>query len=257
MRSSHAVACKDDRMACPADDVGRAGDGVVGWTDMHGVGEWQRSDSGRHWHSRDVLGEDKAGRARTFALRYGEGFAYDFRHGAGDGDHAGPLGDRAEHGDQVHDLVRFLVQAGHVALGADGYHGCGACVGLRDRQGEVQRTGAERCEAHARFAGQMALRGRHESGALLVPRQDEADASVALQSLHKGDVLLAGNAIDDVHAFVDEAFDEQVGDVALMCGGFLCGAFVRGCLMRGGSRFDRLLGGGFVCCFGAVHGVTC
>lgn len=103
----------------------------------------------------------------------------------------------------------------------------------------------------------MALRGRHESGALLVPRQDEADASVALQSLHKGDVLLAGNAIDDVHAFVDEAFDEQVGDVALMCGGFLCGAFVRGCLMRGGSRFDRLLGGGFVCCFGAVHGVTC
>lgn len=103
----------------------------------------------------------------------------------------------------------------------------------------------------------MALRGRHESGALLVPRQDEADASVALQSLHKGDVLLTGNAIDDVHAFVDEAFDEQVGDVALMCGGFLCGAFVRGWLMRGGSRFDRLLSGGFVCCFGAVHGGTC
>ena len=30
-----------------------------------------------------------------------------------------------------------------------------------------------------------------------------------------------------------------------------------GWLMRGGSRFDRLLSGGFVCCFGAGHGGTC
>ena len=127
--------------------------------------------------------------------------------------------------------MRFLVQPCHIALGADGHQGSGAGIGLRHRQSEIQRAGTERGETDAGFAGEMSLGGRHESGALLMAGQHETNTSITLQSLHKRDILLAGNAVDDVHAFVDEAFDEQVGDVAhMLLDGFSSG-FSSGCSM--------------------------
>ena len=107
--------------------------------------------------------------------------------------------------------MRFLVQPCHIALGADGHQGSGAGIGLRHRQSEIQRAGPSvarqtpglpvRCPwADAMNPAPCSWRVSHET-----------NTSITLQSLHKRDVLLAGNAVDDVHAFVDEAFDEQVG----------------------------------------------
>lgn len=62
----------------------------------------------------------------------------------------------------------------------------------------------------------MALRGGHEARSLLMAGQYETYASIAFQGFHQRDVLFAGNAINDVYAFVDQAFDEQVCDIAHM-----------------------------------------
>ena len=70
--------------------------------------------------------------------------------------------------------------------------------------------------ADTRFAGEMALRGGHEARSLLMAGQYETYASIAFQGFHQRDVLFAGNAINDVYAFVDQAFDEQVCDIAHM-----------------------------------------
>ena len=106
---------------------------------------------------------------------------------------------------------------------ADGDHRNGTGVGLRHRQGEIQCARSERGQADARFAGEMALRGGHEARSLLMAGQYETYASIAFQGFHQRDVLFAGNAINDVYAFVDQAFDEQVCDIAHM---FVAGEYV-------------------------------
>ncbi len=67
--------------------------------------------------------------------------------------------------------------------------------------------------------------------------QHEADASVAFQRLHQRDVLLAGDAVDDVHALVDQTFDEQVGHIAhVLAFGFVIGLVI-GHVERSAARF--------------------
>src|SRR5690606_34226191 len=70
----------------------------------------------RHRHlagfvARDVLRQLDVNRARLFRARQSHGFADDLRDRIGVAHAGGPFGHRLEHPDDVHHLVRFLVQA--------------------------------------------------------------------------------------------------------------------------------------------------
>ena len=72
----------------------------------------------------------------------------------------------------------------------------------------MRRAGRPSDEADSRTAGQLSVRLGHVRRAGLVPRDDEADGSVA-ESVEDRDVALARNAECCVDAVDDELVDED------------------------------------------------
>jgi hypothetical protein len=68
----------------------------------------------------------------------------------------------------------------------------------------------QRGHAHADLAGVASVGRRHETRALLVPRQDQLDLLRTRQAVEHVEVLLARHAEDIFHAFLFQALDEQV-----------------------------------------------
>ena len=89
-----------------------------------------------------------------------------------------------------------------------------AIIGIaRDERGggggKIERARPQRRNANARPPGQPSMRGRHEAGRLLVPRQDQLDPRGA-QRLHDVEIFLAGDAENPIHALVLQGGDEEV-----------------------------------------------
>ena len=120
---------------------------------------------------------------------------------AGDLEPRIPLGQRTHRLDDVHILMRFLVDAVPAALAGDGHQRRPVEVGIGDPGGEIGGARAQRREAHPRAAGEPAPGVRHEGGALLVPRGDELDPRIH-QGVDDVEDLLAGHAEDVAHPLV-------------------------------------------------------
>ena len=81
-------------------------------------------------------------------------------------------------------------------------------VGRGRRQ--IERSGTQRRQAHARASSKTTVGCRHEAGSLLVSRQYELDLR-ATQRLQHVEILLAGNGEDVRDALVLESGDQQIG----------------------------------------------
>ena len=121
-----------------------------------------------------------------------------------------PLGQGPHRLDDVHVLVRLLVDAVAAALPGDGHQRRAVEVGVGDPGGEIGRAGAEGGQADPRAAGEPAPGVRHEGGPLLVPRGHELDPRVH-QGVEDVEDLLAGDAEDVAHAFVLQTPRDDVG----------------------------------------------
>ena len=80
-------------------------------------------------------------------------------------------------------------------------------VGVGHAGHQIGGPGPERGQAHAGPAGQPPVDVGHEGGRLLVAGGDEADLAVQ-QDVQDVDVLLAGEAENDLHALVFQTADE-------------------------------------------------
>ena len=121
-----------------------------------------------------------------------------------------PLGDRPEHADHVHDLMRLLVQPLRVPLPAQHQDRRPVHVGVGHPGDEVRGARPEGAETAGRVAGQPAIDLRHERRALLVPTPDEPDLVGLLERHHEVGVLLARHAEDVLDALVLETLHEQI-----------------------------------------------
>src|SRR4029079_14241134 len=80
----------------------------------------------------------------------------------------------------------------------------------------IGRTRTAGDEAHARTAGQLAMRFRHESGAAFLAVDDEADLfAIGVKAIQHGQVAFAGHAKSVRRALRHQAFHNQVtGELA-------------------------------------------
>ena len=204
-----AVAGDDDRALRGLQHVERSVDDlVVG----HGTPEALRRQRLRlRLVLCDVLRQLDVHGAGLLGPREPHGLPDDLRDGLGIQYRRRPLGHRREHADDVHDLVRFLVQAIGRALPGQHEHRRAVHVRVGDAGDQVRRAGTQRAQCAGRVAGQPAVDLGHERGALLVARQDELDLVRFLERHHEVGVLLAGDAEDVFDAFFLETLDEQVG----------------------------------------------
>ena len=145
--------------------AGRAG--AVRWAQ---TGERCRDARRRHLPAV----RDERRRARS-SLGEPEGFTRQAGDGVDVDNLLGELGDRLHHRDHVDDLKAALFRNLDRLLAGDHDHRHGAQLGVGGGGDEIRRTGAEGREADARLAGQSAVSGGHEAGALLVAGQDEFD----------------------------------------------------------------------------------
>ena len=83
-----------------------------------------------------------------------ERLAHHLRDRVGALDAARPFGDRLVHGDRVHVLVAFLVQAPGAGLADDGDHRRAVHVGVGQAGDQVGRAGSQGGQADAGLAGQ-------------------------------------------------------------------------------------------------------
>jgi hypothetical protein len=166
----------------------------------------------RHLLVRDVFGQLEVRGARPLFLRDSKRLAHARRNALRMHDLVRALGDRPHQLDDVDDLELALLALGDRLLPGEHQHRHRTELRIRRRSHQVRGAGTERREAHARFAGETAVRRGHEAGRLLVPRQDQADARAA-QRLEHVEVLFTGHAEDVLHALVLERFDQQVRGV--------------------------------------------
>lgn len=90
-------------------------------------------------------------------------------------DLVGEFGDGFHHFHDVEDLEAALFAAFYGFLAGDHHHGHGSELGVGGGGDEVCGAGAEGGEADAGFAGEAAVGGGHEAGALFVAGEDELD----------------------------------------------------------------------------------
>ena len=157
----------------------------------------------------DVLGEVDVGGAVLLGLGDLEGLADDLRDDLGPDDLGAVLRHRPEEGDEVHDLVRLLVQPVRGGLAGDGDDRGVVHVGVGDAGDEVGGARSERGEADGGAPGEAALYVGHERGALLVAGGDEAQIGVQ-QGVHDVEVLLARDAEHERSGLALEAANEQL-----------------------------------------------
>ena len=111
--------------------------------------------------------------------------------------------------DDVHVLVRFLVDAVPAALTGDGDQRRAVEVGVGDPVARLVAPGPS-VAGKPCAAGEPAPDIRHEGGALLVPRGDELDPRVH-QGVDDVEDLLAGDTEDVAHAFILQTPRNHVG----------------------------------------------
>ena len=163
----------------------------------------------------DVFGQHDERRARSFGLGLLERLADHLGRGVAQGDHVAPLRERPVDRHEVDHLVRLLVEAVEAGLRHQGDQRMGVQLRVRDPEHEVERTRAERRQAHAGAARERAVDVGHERGAALVARRHEPDRRVG-QRVDHVEVLFTREAEHELDAFVLEALHEELGDVALL-----------------------------------------
>ena len=142
-----------------------------------------------------------------------EGLAHHLRRGDAHRHHVAPLRDRAEQRHEVDELVRFLVDAIEARLRDERDERVRVELGVRDPEHQVDRAGTEGGQADAGLAGERTVRVGHERSAALVSRGDEPDRAVG-ERVDRVEVLLAGEAEDELDALVLEALDDHARDGA-------------------------------------------
>ena len=111
--------------------------------------------------------------------------------------------------DDVHALMRFLVDAIAARLPGDRDQGRAVEVRVGDPRGQIGGARAEGRETHPWAAGQAPVCVGHERGPLLVARWHEGDPRVE-ERIEDVQDLLAGQAEDVLDLLVLEALDDQI-----------------------------------------------
>ena len=152
---------------------------------------------------------------RTGALLHGdpERIAHQRRNRGGRDNLPGHLRQRPHRADDVDHLESRLPWIFDGLLAGEHEHGHRTEMRIGRARREVEGARAQRRQTHPGPSGEPAVRSRHESGRLLVPRDDELDARFA-QRLDDVEILFPGNAEDALDALVLERGDEQVGALA-------------------------------------------
>ena len=74
---------------------------------------------------------------------------------------------------------------------------------------EVERTGAERCDAHTSSAGQASVCCRHEGRGLFMTGENELNFDLRSDST-TSQILFAGNAENAVDAFILQRSNQKI-----------------------------------------------
>jgi hypothetical protein len=160
-----------------------------------------------------VLGHDDEGGAGSLRRRLLERLAHHLGRGGGHGHHVAPLRDRTEQADQIHELMRLLVDPAQGGLRGDRDQRMRVELGVRHAEHQVDRPGSQRRQADPRRAREGAVRVGHERRAALVARGDEADRRFDERVDH-AQVLLAGEPEHVLDALVLQALDDLSRDGA-------------------------------------------
>ena len=163
----------------------------------------------RSFLARDIFRQFQVNRPRPLLHRHAESVAHEGGDGTRAHDLAGRLGQRPHRRDHVDDLEAGLPAAHDPLLARHQDHRHCAEIRVGGTGHEVQRAGTERGDAHPGPPGQAPVGRRHERRRLLVPREDKRDARFA-QKLDNIEVLLAGDAEDEIDALVFKRRDQQV-----------------------------------------------
>src|SRR5262249_39350623 len=116
----------------------------------------------------DVFRQLEVNGAGALFTSQAKGFTYERGDTLAVDNLVGTLGDRTQHFDSVDDLEAPLLAFLDRLLPGDEHQRHGAEVGVSGRGNQVGGTGSESRKAHARLAGEAAVSGSHETGALLV-----------------------------------------------------------------------------------------
>ena len=161
-------------------------------------------------HLGNVLGKIDEAHARSLGLRLLEGLADDLGNRLGL-DHLGAvLRDRPKQVDQVQVLVALLMHSRGGRLARYGHDRGIVHVGVGHARNQVRRTRPQGRQTDAGPARQPPVDIGHEGRRLLVPRRYEAHRASA-QRLHDVEVLLPGDAEDELHTLVLQAANEEFG----------------------------------------------
>ena len=210
-RTARGRAQHDERALRAKDHFGRA-------VQRRARGYRQRDRVARHRRNlgrlicRDVLRQFEMDGPWSLLLRDPESLPHDRGDGRRAYDLTGHLGQGRHRRDDVHDLEARLLAAQNALLARDHDHGHGAeqRIGRAGRQIECART--KRRQANAGFAGQPAVRRRHEGRRLFVAGHHQLDRRAA-QRFDEIEVLLSGNPEDLLHAFVFQRGHQQLGTI--------------------------------------------
>ena len=121
-----------------------------------------------------------------------------------------PLGNRFEHTNHIHYLVRLFMQTVSRALPCQYQHGCVVHVTVCHTRDQVRCTRTQSSKTTCRISSQPTIDLRHERGTLFMPGQDEPTPGTLLQRHDEISVLFTGYAEDVLDPLLFEAFDEQV-----------------------------------------------
>ena len=155
----------------------------------------------------NVLGEIYKAAAGFFVLRILESLAHNLVDNIGAANLGAVLGNRLEQIDQIEDLVAFLVQAFGRTLPGNTDNRSPVHVGIGKAGDQVGGTRPQRRKTDTGLAGEPPVDIGHERRTLLVTRGNKADGT-GEQSIHHGQVLLAGNTKDLGDALVFQALDK-------------------------------------------------
>lgn len=195
-------------------ETGEFGRGRAAAGDGHRGGVGDADDVREH-----VLRQAQDHGSRPAAGRDGEGAGDVLGDACGVVDRLDELGARAERAAQVEFLEGGAVgvAARHQADEED--HRCGVLVGGVQGDQRVGGAWAPGREADSGAPGELSVGLRHVGGAAFVAADDHVDRGV-VQSVERGEVALAGHAVDGIDAVCGQLVDE---DLAAGTGGVVLG----------------------------------
>ena len=157
---------------------------------------------------REILRQLDQHGARFLGPRDTDRLTHHLRNVVGMANARRPLRNGLEHADDVHYLMRLLVQAPRRPLPGEHQHGRMIHVGIGHAGDQIGCAGPERAETAGRISGEPPIGLGHECRALFVTRQDETNLGRSLQRHHEVGILLTGNAKDVLHPLFLETLDE-------------------------------------------------